>query len=489
MFGASDPACVADGGQGGQNGQNGFSAGNESFSGSSIGGSAQAAQTEPMVGETKHNHQSSSSRSSSLRSLTNSTAHATTSSSTNGAIRLMTFTNNKVVAPSYHFLEILQINSIQFNISFTRSVSTKVDTDSGSAATTAAAPIKYLLDTILVIVADIDDAPVQLKSLIILKALGTSDKFIEQVSKHYISSGKRQILGLVGSIGILGNPTALVKNLGSGFHSFFTEPAKGIRKGPKAFGKGAAKGTKKLLAGVFTGAGGTVSAVTGAVGDGVSKLTMDKDFVAARKKRAAKVKKGGAANGVLQGGKAFAGGIASGIGGLFYQPFKGAKQGGVKGFFGGVGKGLVGVVTKPVAGTLEAVSNTFEGVANSARDAGSSKKINRRGRMRNRRILQGDERKIVPWHPLEGILREHLEKNKIRIDPDTLQKKNNKDGGEQVQAAVAVAVVYDSTTRQMQLEEKYLFHIILPDAASLMLVVTTKEIFLLGIHPTISEGT
>jgi len=154
-----------------------------------------------------------------------------------------------------------------------------------------------------------------------------------------------------------------------------------------------------------------------------------------------------------------------------------------------VGKGLVGVVTKPVAGTLEAVSNTFEGVANSARDAGSSKKINRRGRMRNRRILQGDERKIVPWHPLEGILREHLEKNKIRIDPDTLQKKSNKDGGEQVQAAVAVAVVYDSTTRQMQLEEKYLFHIILPDAASLMLVVTTKEIFLLGIHPTISEGT
>ena len=74
-------------------------------------------------------------------------------------------------------------------------------------------PIKYLLDTILVIVSDIDDAPLQLKSLVILKALGTSSTFINQVSKHYVASGKRQILGLVGSIGILGNPTGLGKFL------------------------------------------------------------------------------------------------------------------------------------------------------------------------------------------------------------------------------------------------------------------------------------
>ena len=98
--------------------------------------------------------------------------------------------------------------------------------------------MKFLLDTVLVIIADIDAAPVQLSSLVILKALGTADTFIDQISKHYIATGKRQILGLAGSIAILGNPTGLVKNLGSGFHSFFTEPAKGIRKGPKAFAKG-----------------------------------------------------------------------------------------------------------------------------------------------------------------------------------------------------------------------------------------------------------
>ena len=65
------------------------------------------------------------------------------------------------------------------------------------------------------------------------------------------------------------------------------------------------------------------------------------------------------------------------------------------GFFGGLGKGLVGVVTKPVAGTLEAVSNLTEGVANSARDAGSARTYNKSGIQRQRRILQGDERRMV----------------------------------------------------------------------------------------------
>ena len=50
---------------------------------------------------------------------------------------------------------------------------------------------------------------------------------------------------------------------------------------------------------------------------------------------------------------------------------------------------MVGVVTKPVAGTLEAVSNVTEGIANGARDAGSTKKRNKRGILRPRRILQG----------------------------------------------------------------------------------------------------
>ena len=44
------------------------------------------------------------------------------------------------------------------------------------------------------------------------------------------------------------------------------------------------------------------------------------------------------------------------------KPVEGAKSDGAKGFFKGVGKGLVGVVTKPVAGAVDIVSKTSEGV-------------------------------------------------------------------------------------------------------------------------------
>ena len=102
--------------------------------------------------------------------------------------------------------------------------------------------MKFLLDTVLVIIADIDAAPVQLSSLVILKALGTADTFIDQISKHYIATGKRQILGLAGSIAILGNPTGLVKNLGSVFILFLPNQPKEFAKDPKHLPKVLGKG-------------------------------------------------------------------------------------------------------------------------------------------------------------------------------------------------------------------------------------------------------
>jgi hypothetical protein len=43
-------------------------------------------------------------------------------------------------------------------------------------------------------------------------------------------------------------------------------------------------------------------------------------------------------------------GIGQGVGGLFYEPYKGARDGGVTGAFIGATKGTVGLVMKPLAG-------------------------------------------------------------------------------------------------------------------------------------------
>lgn len=57
-------------------------------------------------------------------------------------------------------------------------------------------------------------------------------------------------------------------------------------------------------------------------------------------------------------------GIGSGIGGIVYEPYKGAKERGVKGATIGVGKGIIGLVTKPVGGTFGLVQYTVQGSIN-----------------------------------------------------------------------------------------------------------------------------
>lgn len=46
------------------------------------------------------------------------------------------------------------------------------------------------------------------------------------------------------------------------------------------------------------------------------------------------------------------------------DPIKGGKKRGLKGAVRGFGKGMVGLVMKPVAGTLDLVTLTIRGIAN-----------------------------------------------------------------------------------------------------------------------------
>lgn len=56
-----------------------------------------------------------------------------------------------------------------------------------------------------------------------------------------MSQALRQWYKVVGSVEVLGNPVGLVSSLGSGVMDFFYEPAKGLVKSPKDFGKGEAR--------------------------------------------------------------------------------------------------------------------------------------------------------------------------------------------------------------------------------------------------------
>jgi hypothetical protein len=73
---------------------------------------------------------------------------------------------------------------------------------------------------------------------------------------------------------------------------------------------------------------------------------------------------GNFASGIFMGTGKMLIGIVKGIGGLIYEPIKGAKTGGFKGATKGFGKGILGLVCKPVAGTIEFVTYTVRGVSN-----------------------------------------------------------------------------------------------------------------------------
>ena len=56
--------------------------------------------------------------------------------------------------------------------------------------------------------------------------------------------------------------------------------------------------------------------------------------------------------------------IFQGVAGLVVEPIKGAKSNGVKGASLGVGKGILGLIWKPIAGSIDFVTQTARGIGN-----------------------------------------------------------------------------------------------------------------------------
>lgn len=70
------------------------------------------------------------------------------------------------------------------------------------------------------------------------------------------------------------------------------------------------------------------------------------------------------ASGLLRGAGAILNSIFSAIAGFFLKPIQGARKEGFTGAIKGFGKGLIGLVLKPVAGTIDLVTLTARGLAN-----------------------------------------------------------------------------------------------------------------------------
>ncbi|KAI1289479.1 Vacuolar protein sorting-associated protein 13C [Halotydeus destructor] len=182
----------------------------------------------------------------------------------------------------------------------------------------------------------------------------SNEELIGDASGHYVRQVLKQFYLIVLGLDVIGNPVGLAMGLTQGVGDLFYEPFMGIIEGPEEFAEGLALGVRSLFSSTVGGAAGALSKITGTLGEGVSALTMDDDYIKKRRARLNQDKTNVAAS-----GKALAKGFLSGITGLVTKPFQGARDEGLEGLVKGIGKGAVGVVVQPVSGAIDFASGSF----------------------------------------------------------------------------------------------------------------------------------
>jgi hypothetical protein len=250
--------------------------------------------------------------------------------------------------------------------------------------------------------ANVSESPLYFKAVVFEHLFQTMSNLSWLMLKNYSRQGILQFYKVIGSSDLLGNPIGLIDKLGSGVMEFFSEPYKGMLKGPGEFVEGVSKGVRALVGNVISGSFGSVSKITGSLYTIVHEATGHEP---SQLKEGDNVFTGvylGLTGGVTE--------LASGLAGFFTKPIQGAKRSGVLGFFKGVGAGVLGVVTAPLAAALRLGSSVATGISNTGTLL-SKGKIQHYGRMRFprqfgvRRILEPYDEELAQAQELINTLK------------------------------------------------------------------------------------
>lgn len=126
--------------------------------------------------------------------------------------------------------------------------------------------------------ASISGAPFKLNALEIENIYGSQTVVSSLLTEHYTSNIKSNVLKLVGSSDLIGNPTDLVSSIGTGVNEFWYAPKEGFMQGPISGGLGILKGTSSLITHTIGGVSGSVSKVTNSLNRGLLVLSADTEY-------------------------------------------------------------------------------------------------------------------------------------------------------------------------------------------------------------------
>ena len=207
------------------------------------------------------------------------------------------------------------------------------------------------------------------------------------IFEEYKNRGTKQILTILGSSDLIGNPVKLLEGIGTGFYELVNEPRKGFIHGPLQFGKGVAKGLGKLLSGIIGGTFGVVESITGTLYSATQSLigTNHENFL--DDEEGPNNIASGAIQGLYGGFKE----LKKGVTGIVLSPIEESKKSGVKGFFKGLGKGLIGLIVSPIAAVLRIVHSFVTGTKNTLNLILGNSRIKTKRFRHPRALLEGIE--------------------------------------------------------------------------------------------------
>ncbi|GAB1597682.1 vacuolar protein sorting-associated protein 13B-like [Argonauta hians] len=196
----------------------------------------------------------------------------------------------------------------------------------------------------------------------------SSQHLIRSITMHYASGALFRAGIVVGSLEILGNPTGLVRNIGTGVADLFKLPITGLTQGPGAFLNGVSQGMSSLLRNVTAGTLTSITNFASSVSRNMDRLSLDAGHLE-RQEENRRIRPTGLSDGLKQGLSGLGISLLGAIAGIADQPIQGVLSSQLlsdnslaSGFVTGVGKGLVGVVTKPIGGAAEFLSQTGQGI-------------------------------------------------------------------------------------------------------------------------------
>lgn len=89
----------------------------------------------------------------------------------------------------------------------------------------------------------------------------------------YKDSAIKSLLGVLGSINIIGNPVGLFKSLGRGLYDTVDIPMTGFVKGPIEGAFGIGKGAGSLIKHTVSGVFGSIESFSDALASGISSVS------------------------------------------------------------------------------------------------------------------------------------------------------------------------------------------------------------------------